>query len=86
MYFSAMLVLGSKLQEENHDNFIRIPGSGFNGYLSHIYMWKTALNFLTEIPSLAASRNNKVRVPNCYKCICSPCILSVTCTFKNLFK
>lgn len=48
----GVILLGSQMEAER---------KGFHGYISQVFMWKTALTFSSDVPLLVASRKNKVR-------------------------
>ena len=52
-----MILLGTELEDESGMLMFE-RDSGFNGLVSHVYMWSTKLDHVTEIPLMAASRNN----------------------------
>ena len=59
LFYSGMILLGTELEDENLLTFT--PDSGFNGLVSHVYVWNRALDPLTEITLMADDRDNLVQ-------------------------
>ena len=59
LFYSGMILLGTELEDKNLLTFA--PDSGFNGLVSHVYVWNRALDPLTEITLMADDRDNLVQ-------------------------